>query len=293
MILIDSFFLHQPKTLHETLNLLAENRDQVRILAGGTELILLLKMSLARSKHIVNIKKLPGLAQLEYDFESNALRIGALVTHRQLEKSELVKQHHPLIVQMEKSLANVRIRNIGTLAGNLSFAEPHADPGTLLLAHDAVLKINRAGGERRIEVADFFVDYYETVLEGDELLTEIEIPAAPQNSTATYVRFCPGERPMAAVAVILGWKNGVCYSARLALGCVGPTPIRVRDSEEWMIGKTPDDIIAAAKHLGETAAGYSQPLEDVWGTVEYKNQIVKTLVARAISDVAQRTPSHE
>jgi carbon-monoxide dehydrogenase medium subunit len=292
VILIDSFFLHQPNTLDDALNLLAENPDQVRILAGGTELILLLKMGLATTKHIVNIKKLPGLGRLEYDAASNTLRIGALVTHRELEKSDLVKRHHSLIVHMEKSLANVRIRNIGTLAGNLSFAEPHADPGTLLLAHDAVLKVNRAGAERRVNIADFFIDYYETALRGDELLTEIEIPA-PQNSTGTYVRFCPGERPMAGVAVILGWNNDVCASARLALGCVGPTPIRVGDSEQWMIGKSRDDIVAAAKHLGETAAGCSQPLEDVWGTVEYKKQIVKTLVARAISDVAQRTATYE
>ena len=291
--MIDSFFLHQPNTLNDALNLLAEKPEQVRILAGGTELILLLKMGLATTKHIVNIKKLPDLARLEYDSPSNTLRIGALVTHRELEKSEHVKRHHSLLVQMEKSLANVRIRNIGTLAGNLSFAEPHADPGTLLLAYDAVLKVNRAGADRRIKIAEFFVDYYETALRGDELLTEIEIPAPPQNSTGTYVRFCPGERPMAGVAVILGWENGVCYHARLALGCVGPMPIRVRDSEEWMIGKCRDDIIAAVQDLGETAAGYSQPLEDVWGTVEYKNQIVKTLVARAISDIAQRTADHE
>ena len=291
--MIDSFFLHQPNTLDDALGLLAENPDQVRILAGGTELILLLKMGLATSKQIVNIKKLPGLGRLEYDSNSNTLRIGALVTHRELEKSELVKRHHPLIVQMEKSLANIRIRNIGTLAGNLSFAEPHADPGTLLLAHDAVLKVNRAGAERLIKIADFFVDYYETALRGDELLTEIEVPALPQNSTGTYVRFCPGERPMVGVAVIIGWKKQVCDYVRIALGCVGPTPIRVGDSEEWMIGKSCDEIIAAAQHLGETAAGRSQPLEDVWGTVEYKKQIVKTLVARAIAEVAQRTGNHE
>ena len=290
--MIDSFFLHQPNTLDDALNLLAEYPDQARILAGGTELILLLKMGLATTKHIVNIKKLPGLGRLDYDTDSNMLRIGALVTHRELEKSELVLRQYPLVVQMEKSLANVRIRNVGTLAGNLSFAEPHADPGTLLLAHDAVLKVDRAGSERRIKIADFFVDYYETALQGDELLTEIEIPRPPQNSTGTYLRFCPGERPMVGVGVIVGWKNEVCEYARLALGCVGPTPIRLGESEEWMIGKCRDEIIAAAKHLGETAAGRSQPLEDIWGSVEYKRQIVKTLVARAISDVIQRTGNH-
>jgi carbon-monoxide dehydrogenase medium subunit len=244
-------------------------------------------MGLASAKHIVNIKRIPGLAHVDYEPDSETLRIGALVTHRVLEKSEVVGAHFPLIVDMERQLANVRIRNVGTLAGNVSFAEPHADPGALLLAYDAKVKLSSLGGERTLKMGDFFVDYYQTALKHGELLTEIEIPKPAQNSGGAYLRFCPGERPMVGVAAFLEWKNGACSAARLALGCVGPTPIRPAEVEEGLAGKTRGEILARAEELGAIAAQMSRPLEDVWGSVEYKRQVVKTLVARSLAQVCQ------
>lgn len=274
------------------MTLLADHPEEARVLAGGSELILLLKMGLASAKHIVNIKRIPGLAHLDYEPNSKILQIGALVTHRVLEKSEVVRRHFPLIVEMERRLANVRIRNVGTLAGNLSFAEPHADPGTLLLAYDASVKLSSLQGERTLRIGDFFVDYYETALRSNELLTRIEIPKPAENSTGAYLRFCPGERPIVGVAISLEWKNGACENARLALGCVGPTPIRAPEMEEWMAGKSRQEILTDASGIGDKAARMCQPLEDVGGSVEYKRQIVKTLVARSISRLCQETANH-
>jgi aerobic carbon-monoxide dehydrogenase medium subunit len=290
--MIDDFFLHQPDSLPGALALLAEHPDEARVLAGGSELILLLKMRLVASRHLVNIKKIPGLGDLRYDAESRALSVGALVTHRTLEQSPIVHDHFPLITAMERQLANVRIRNVGTLAGNVAFAEPHADPGTLLLAYDARVKLKSARGERTVKIGDFFVDYYQTALGPDELVTEIEIPAPPVNSTGAYLRFCPGERPMAGAAAILQWRNGACADARLVLGCVAPTPLRPIDVEGALAGKSRDDIRAAAENLGAGAASMTQPLEDIWGTVEYKRQIVKTLVARALVQASQESAAH-
>jgi carbon-monoxide dehydrogenase medium subunit len=278
--------------LPAALNVLAEHPKDARVLAGGSELVLLLKMGLAAAEHVVNIKTIPGLARLDYEHGSKTLRIGALVTHRALEKSQAVAEHFPLIVEMEQQLANVRIRNVGTLAGNVSFAEPHADPGALLLAYDAKVKLRSLGGERTLKMGDFFVDYYQTALKSGELLTEIEIPKPAENCAGAYLRFCPGERPMAGVAAFLQWKNGGCQSARLALGCVGPTPIRATEVEEWLAGKARGEILARAEELGAIAAQVSQPLEDVWGSVEYKQQIVKTLVARVLSKLCQETRNH-
>jgi carbon-monoxide dehydrogenase medium subunit len=119
-------------------------------------------MSLLRPRHLVDIKKIPGLDRLELDTQQRSLHVGPLVTHRVLEKSELVQRHFHLMAEMERDLANVRIRNVGTLAGNLCFAEPHADPAALLAVHDAVLTLRSAVGERRIAISDFFTDYYET-----------------------------------------------------------------------------------------------------------------------------------
>ncbi|MGH7832871.1 MAG: FAD binding domain-containing protein [Candidatus Binatia bacterium] len=290
--MIESFVLHQPDSLPAALNLLAEHPQEARVLAGGSELILLLKMGLASAKHIVNIKRMPGLAHVDYEPNSKILRIGALVTHRALEKSEVVRKHFPVIIDMERQLANVRIRNVGTLAGNLSFAEPHADPGALLLAYDAKVKLRSLGGERTLKMGDFFVDYYQTALKRGELLTEIEIPKPAENCGGAYLRFCPGERPMVGVAAFSEWKNGACAAARLALGCVGPTPMPVTEVEEWLAGKARGEILARAEELGAIAAQVSQPLEDVWGSVEYKRQIVKTLVARGLSKLCQETRNH-
>ncbi len=274
------------------LALLAEHPEETRVLAGGSELILLFKMGLAAAKHVVNIKKIPGLARLDYDAGAKMLRVGPLVTHRALEKSALVREHFPLIVEMEMQLANVRIRNVGTLAGNISFAEPHADPGTLLTAYGAKVKVRSIAGERALSMGDFFVDYYQTALKSDELVTEIEIPKPAENCDGVYLRYCPGERPMVGVAAFLEWKNGACANARVALGCVGPTPIRATEVEQSLAGKARAEILAEAERLGEKAADMSQPLEDVWGSVEYKRQIVKTLVARGLAKLCGEHRNH-
>lgn len=273
-------------------SILSDFKGEARVLAGGSELILLMKMGLADVTHLVDIKRIPGLACLDYDAGSEQLKIGPLVTHRALEKSEVVRNHFPLIVEMEKQLANVRIRNVGTLAGNLSFAEPHADPGTLLVAYDAKVTLTRAQGERSLNLEEFFVDYYETALRANELLTEIAIPKPAANSMGTYLRFCPGERPMVTVALLSQWTNGVCAKSRLVLGCVGPKPLRAVEAEGWMAGKSREEIEAGIHELGAQAARICQPLEDIWGSVEYKKQIVRTLVERAILPLTQKTASH-
>lgn len=290
--MIAPFTLHRPQSLGEASSLLSEFREDARVLAGGSELILLMKMGLAESSHVVDIKRIPGLNRLDYDAGSKKLTIGPLVTHRALEKSELVRDHFPLMVDMERQLANVRIRNVGTLAGNVSFAEPHADPGTLLLAYDAKVTLTSAQGERSLNLEEFFIDYYETALRTNELLTEITIPKPAANSIGTYVRFCPGERPMVGVALLSEWNDGVCAQSRLVLGCVGPKPLRASEVEEWMAGKSREEIEAGAYELGAQAARICQPLEDIWGSVEYKKQIVKTLVARAVLSLTQRAVGH-
>jgi len=191
--MISPFALHQPDSPESACSLLSKYGEDARILAGGSELIFLLKLGL------VNVR--------------------ALVTHRAIERSETVREHLPLLVEMESQVANIRIRNVGTLAGNLCFAEPHADPGTLLVAYQAKVKAHNTRGERTINVSDFFVDYYQNALAEDEILTEVEIPKLGPNFSTTYLRFCPGERPTAAVALVMDWNSEGCENLRLVLGC--------------------------------------------------------------------------
>jgi carbon-monoxide dehydrogenase medium subunit len=257
-------------------------------LAGGSELILPLKFGLLSTKHIIDVKSVAGLDHLEFDHRARVLRIGTLVTHRALETSETVRHYCPVLVEMERHVANIRIRNVGTLGGNICFAEPHSDPGTLLVAYKAKLRVRNEKRERTFDVQDLFADYYKTTLEENELLTEIEIPQPGNNVTGTYLRFCPGERPIVGIATVVTWKDGTAEDVRLVLGCVGPTPIRVMEVEQRLHGKSPEEISANATEAGERAALLCDPLEDLWGSIEYKRQIVKILVMRGLSKLCQR-----
>lgn len=286
--MISPFNLHRPTSIEQACSLLSQHRDEAKILAGGSELILLLKMSLTSAAHIVDIKGVAGLNRIEFEPRSQTLKVGGLVTHRNLEISPVVLEHFPLLAEMEQQVANVRVRNVGTLGGNLCFAEPHADPGTLLSAFDAQIKLRSIRAERHLDIADFFVDYYQTALEPDEILTAIEIPKLGQNWSGTYLRFCPGERPSVAVAILVEWADGVCADARLSLGCVGPKPIRAKEIELVLRGKPAAEISAGAVEIGRNLALLCDPPPDIWGSVEYKRQIVKTLVSRGLQKLCER-----
>lgn len=291
--MIGPFHLHRPSSLEEACTLLTEHGEDIKILAGGSEIILLLKMGLATAKHVVDIKGIGGLDSLVFAPELQGLCVGGLVTHRTLETSDIVREHFPLIVEMERQLANVRVRNVGTLGGNLCFAEPHADPGTLLLAYGARVKARSVRGERTINLAEFFVDYYETVLEHDEIVVEIGIPKLDGEVIGRYLRFCPGERPMVSVAVLIEWGNGECRDVRLAVGCVGPKPFRAVEVEESLKSKSAAEISAEALKAGESVAHFCDPSPDMWGSTEYKRQIVKTLVCRGLQEICSRSSVRE
>lgn len=291
--MISPFVLHRPATLQDALSLVQQYGEEAKVLAGGSELILLCKMGFLRPRHLIDIKGIDGLDRIELDPRTHVLRVGGLVTHRALETSTLVRDRFPVLAAMERQVANVRVRNVGTLAGNLCFAEPHADPGTLLLAYQATVKASSVRGDRSLEMADFFLDYYKTALGDDEILTEIEIPELKGNFTGTYLRFCPGERPSIGLALLMAWKNGVCENCRLVLGCVGPKPIRATEIEENLRGKSADEVSAKALELGTRAALLCDPLPDVWGSVEYKRQIVKALVSRGLEQLCKRDAVHE
>jgi carbon-monoxide dehydrogenase medium subunit len=291
--MIAPFVLHQPRSLPEALALLTEHNGDSKVLAGGSELLLLLKMRLIKADHIIDIKKIPGLDRIDYDPQDGAIHIGPLVTHRTLERSEIVRRQFPLLAEMERDLANVRIRNVGTLAGNLCFAEPHADPAAVLAVYDAVVTLHSSQRERRLEIKDFFTDYYETALENTELLTNIDIPKLSADFRGSYLRFCPGEWPMITVALLTRWTDGACAEARLGLGCVGPRPIRVTEFEEGVRGKSGEELAAKADEMAAIAAQSCDPLVDLWGSADYKRQVVKNLIRGGLRSQCEGRASGE
>ncbi|MBF8253467.1 MAG: Molybdopterin dehydrogenase, FAD-binding [Deltaproteobacteria bacterium] len=203
--MLKRFRLEEPESVKEACELLGRFGENAKVYAGGTELLLVMKEGLAHYERLVNIKKL-GLNQIKRD--NGTIRIGALCTHRQLETAPDLQRALPALVKLERNVANVRVRQAGTLGGNLCFAEPHADPGTLLVALGAKMIAEKGAAKREIAAEDFFVDAYETRLAADELLTEIQVPVPAAHCGVEYIKFGYLERPSVGVAVALTARDG-------------------------------------------------------------------------------------
>ena len=186
--------MHEPETVADALSLLGQYGGEAALYAGGTELLLAMKEGLLRYGHLVNLKTVPGSDRLGYDQTAGELHIGAAVTHRALELSPEVADTFPLIAKAEANVANVRVRNVGTLCGNLCFAEPHSDPAAFLLLYDARAEIQRVGGSRTIPLAQLVSGPYETCLEEGEMLTSVSVPQFGPEMNAAYQKFNSGLR---------------------------------------------------------------------------------------------------
>jgi carbon-monoxide dehydrogenase medium subunit len=268
--------------------LLVRFGDAARLYAGGTELLLVMKEGLVRYERLINIKQIPNLNQVK--LENGAISIGALATHRELTVSPALRESLPAFVQMENNVANIRVREVGTIGGNLCFAEPHADPGTLLLVLGAGLIAAKKTGQREIPVENFFRDAYETCLESDELLTEIRIPRTSAGGVA-YLKFGYLERPSVGVAVRveLGGGGKSIAEARIAVGCAGPAPKRVEEAEALLKGKSIEEATRLIEEAGGIAGRASQAISDLHGSQEYKEHIVQVLVKRAFQQAVQKS----
>lgn len=273
------FRLEEPESVAEVSELLGRFGDSAKIYAGGTELLLAMKEGLVRYERLINVKRIAGLNEIVA--EDGAIKIGALCTHRQLETSPLLRQRLPALVKLEQNVANVRVRQVGTIGGNLCFAEPHADPGTLLLALGAKLKAKTASAEREIEAEDFFVDAYETSLKEDEILTEISIPVPGPNSRNAYLKFGYLERPSVGVAFVCNDNGGTLSGVRIAVGCAGPAPLRVREAEGLLEGKDKEEAAHNLAQAGAVAGRAAKAISDLHGSQEYKEHIVGVLLKRA------------
>jgi len=277
------FRLEEPQSVAEVSDLLGRFGDSAKVYAGGTELLLAMKEGLVRYERLINVKELKGLSEVVTD--NGTVRIGALCTHRQLETSPLLQQELPSVVQLEKNVANVRVREAGTIGGNLCFAEPHADPGTLLMALGAKMVAEKSSAKREIAAEDFFVDAYETSLAPDELLTQIRIPMPRASSRSAYLKFGYLERPSVGVALALTVNDGAVNDARIAVGCAGPAPRRVAEAEALLNGKSTEEATRNLLSAGAIAGRAAQAISDLHGSQEYKEHIVGVLLKRAFQSL--------
>lgn len=272
------FRLEEPESVQEAADLLSRYGDSAKVYAGGTELLLAMKEGLVHYERLINVKKLKGLNEVKLD--NGTVSIGALCTHHQLETAPLLEARLPALVELEKNVANVRVRQAGTIGGNLCFAEPHADPGTLLLALGATLVAQRSSSRREIAAVDFFIDAYETCLAADEVMSEIRIPAPAAESGIAYLKFGYLERPSVGVAIALTLNGGIS-DAKIAVGCAGPAPKRVAEAEAMLKGKSIEEASRNLASAGQLAGRAAQAISDLHGAQDYKEHIVGVLLKRA------------
>jgi carbon-monoxide dehydrogenase medium subunit len=282
------FRLEEPESVQAAAQLLARYGESARVYAGGTELLLVMKEGLAHYERLVNVKKIPNLDQVRQD--NGVISIGALSTHRQLSLSPAAQRHLPAFAAMEANVANIRVREVGTIGGNLCFAEPHADPGTMLLVLAARLVAAKETGSREIPIDNFFVDAYETRLEPDEILTEIRVPLLPARSGVVYLKFGYLERPSVGVALFLSLNENAnsIAEARVAVGCVGPIPKRIQEAESLLKGKSVNEASRSIADAGAAAARASQAISDLHGSQDYKEHIVGVLLKRAFQQAVEQ-----
>jgi aerobic carbon-monoxide dehydrogenase medium subunit len=280
----------EPKSVAEACALLKQHAGEAKVFAGGSHLTILMKQGLYNPKALVNIKKISELKGIKYDAKEG-LSIGALVTHREIETSALVKEKCPVLCDAEREVANIRVRNMGTVGGNLASGEPLTDLSQIFIALDGKAKITGPSGQRTIPVEELFVDFYTTSLAEDEILTQVVLPPLPPRSGVEYIRFSSSsvvDKPSAGVAVRLTLDTGgeTIQTARIVLGCVGATPVRARKAEALITGKQLTSQLA--EEAGSTASQECSPTSDLRGSEQYKRAIVRTLVKRATSKACER-----
>jgi carbon-monoxide dehydrogenase medium subunit len=282
--------MHEPKTLAEAAAARRDLGEDATLYAGGTELVLVMKEGLGSWTHLIDVKAIPELHELGLvNGAGQALRIGAAVTHREVERSPVVREHWPLLAETEAQVANPRVRAVGTLGGNLAFAEPRSDPATTLLVHDARVTLAGPSGRRTLRLAEFWRGSYETALAADEILAWIDVPAPPAGACGAYLKFGLHERPTLGVAVLVvtAQDGRSVAEARVAVGCVGPVPVRLAAVEQALAGAPLASLatgVPAAPGAGDTLDAVS----DLHGSAEYKRHLVGVFVARALAEAARR-----
>jgi carbon-monoxide dehydrogenase medium subunit len=277
-VTLPPFDLHRAQSVEEARELLVRYGDDAAVICGGTELLLLLKLGFAAYGHLVDIKGIEELGGIRA--ENGALVIGATATHREIERSPLVLERLPALAAMARRVANIRVRSVGTLGGNLCFSDPHSDPATFLLALDAEAEYEG----RRVPLGGFLVGPYQTALEHGQLLRAVHVPIPPPGTRIVHKKLAFHERPAATVACAVRIVDGSVEEARIAVGSVGARAVRAREAERVLTGAAVEEADALAR-AAELAAEASQPVEDANGSADYKANLVRVLVSRSFREV--------
>ncbi len=286
-----SFTYLTPKTIQETLTLLALHGDDAKLLAGGHSLIPAMKLRLAEPRYLIDIARLPGLSGVRVD--GSELVIGALTVHADVAASDLVRQHVPGLADAAGVIGDVQVRHRGTIGGSVAHADPGADFPVILTALNASFGLTSPSGTRIVGADDFFVDFFTTTLEPNEIVTEIRVPL-PQNGAGTGYAKLPhpasGYVVVSAGVLISRGANGECTSVRVAIGGLAGAPTRATATEAALQGK-PLNAEVIAEAVSHAAEG-TDPDDDTYASAAYKRHVATVYARRAIEAALQRvTPS--
>jgi len=280
------FDYERPDSLDSALELLGNLRDKAKVIAGGTDILPLLREDMLVPTHVVDISR---LAELNFIRDEDGLiRIGAATKMRSIEQSDIVRRKIPMFADAAQLVGEIGVRNLATLGGNLANASPAGDSAPPLLVLDASAIIRNRKTERTIRLVDFFVYVKKTILQPDELLTEIKIPIPPQHSGGAFVRLAKRGGNIISIvsaAAFMSLENGLCKTVRIAMGSVAPTPIRIPAAENILKGSKPTEtkIREAAETIKETI----KPISDIRASAEYRKETSVILVRRALEQAHQ------
>lgn len=279
--MLRTFQVHSPDSVQEAVDLRRRLGAEAMPYAGGTELLLIMKLGLAHWPHLIDLKRIQELKRL--DVAEGRLTVGAAVTHYELERSAEIRRRLPAFSDLEAQVANIRVRVAGTLAGNLAFGEPHADPPALLVALGATVALAGPGAVRKLLVEEFLVGPYQTALGPEEIITAIELPLPETNVRCAYLNFRISERPSVGVAVVARLEDGhLAGEPVVVVGAATPTPRRAPVT--GLAGLRPSSK-EAQREVAEAARSVADPGADLTGSKEYKRHLVGVVAARALASL--------
>jgi carbon-monoxide dehydrogenase medium subunit len=281
--MIRDFVYSRATTVREALDLLSRHKNDYKIICGGQSLLILMRQGLVAPENLIDIKKVKELSYIKFD-TAKGLKIGATTTHREIEKSEIIKKHYPILVYMEENLASNQTRNWGTIGGNLCHGDPTGDPGPVFLALDASVKVANKEKERIMPIEDFFIDYFETALEEGELLLEIQIPVIPPKTAVVYEKFniIKNDQGIVSVAAFITLDNdgNKCKDARIVLGGSASVPLRVKEADQMLKGKILSNSLL--EKVGQKASESADPVTDIHATEAYRRHLIKVMTKRMV-----------
>lgn len=278
-IVAQEFEYLEPNTIEEAILQLNTYGDKAKVIAGGTDLIVRMKMDAVHPEYLINIARIPALRYLIRD---KGLRIGALTRFQELENWTLIREKYTALFEAARSVSRAQIKNMGTVGGNLCNASPAADSAPPLLVLGGKVKLVGGGPERMVPLEDFYVGPGKTVLSSKELLVEVQLPESKDGTGSAFLKVVrvAADPAKLNVAVAIEREKDVCRDCRIALGSVAPIPFRTIEAEGILKGKRlTEDLIEATS---QKASEEIQPITDIRSTVEYRREVAKVIVRDAI-----------